>query len=129
MANKDNDALFVLAAAYDEVDTAVSDYEAVKAALPRGQLVQRLRRGCDRDRRGRKGPIVKKHEQPTRHGAGVGLGWGLAVGAAAGLFPPSDRRAAAGGRRGDRRMLVTRRWDVAQRPEGLGDTLDAGQAA
>lgn len=25
--------------------------------------------------------VVKKHEQPTRHGAAHGLGWGLAVGA------------------------------------------------
>jgi len=32
--------------------------------------------------------IVKKHEQPTRHGAAVGLGWGLAAGVAAALFPP-----------------------------------------
>ena len=32
--------------------------------------------------------IVKKHEQPTRHGAAVGLGWGLAAGVAVALFPP-----------------------------------------
>jgi uncharacterized membrane protein len=25
--------------------------------------------------------VVKKHEQPTRHGAAHGPGWGLAVGA------------------------------------------------
>ena len=31
--------------------------------------------------------IVKKHEQPTRHGAAHGLGWGLAAGAVAALFP------------------------------------------
>jgi hypothetical protein len=32
--------------------------------------------------------VVKKHEQPTRHGGKIGLGWGLALGAAAALFPP-----------------------------------------
>lgn len=31
--------------------------------------------------------IVKNHEQPTRHGAVRGLGWGLAAGAVAALFP------------------------------------------
>ncbi len=31
--------------------------------------------------------VVKKHEQPTRHGAAKGLGLGLAIGAAAAIFP------------------------------------------
>jgi uncharacterized membrane protein len=31
--------------------------------------------------------VVKKHEQPTRHGAAKGLGWGLAIGAATAIFP------------------------------------------
>ena len=30
----------------------------------------------------------QKHEQPTRHGAAVGLGWGLAAGVVVALFPP-----------------------------------------
>jgi hypothetical protein len=34
--------------------------------------------------------VVKKHEQPTRHGAAHGLGWGLAVGAACAPFPRSQ---------------------------------------
>ena len=31
--------------------------------------------------------LRRKHEQPTRHGAAHGLGWGLAAGAVAALFP------------------------------------------
>ena len=74
----DNDTLFVLAAAYGSVDEAVADYEAVK------QLYGAIRTSHDFDAAViAKDPdgdvsIVKKHEQPTRHGAAVGLGWGLA---------------------------------------------------
>jgi hypothetical protein len=32
--------------------------------------------------------IVRRHDEPTRHGAAPGLGWGLATGAIAALFPP-----------------------------------------
>ena len=88
MAKQEKDILYVVAAAYDDVDTAVSDYEAIKA------LYQEVKTSHDfdaavlaKDEDG-KVSIVKKHEQPTRHGAAVGLGWGLAVGVTAALFPP-----------------------------------------
>ena len=80
MAHQDNDTLFVIAAAYDDVDVAISDYEAVK------QLYQDIHTSHDFDasviakNEDGKVRIVKKHEQPTRHGTAVGLGWGLAVG-------------------------------------------------
>jgi uncharacterized membrane protein len=75
--------------------------------------------------------IVKKHEQPTRHGAAVGLGWGLAVGVAAVLFPPVGigiatagvAGAAIGGVAGHASGGMSR-GDLKE----LGDTLDAGQA-
>jgi uncharacterized membrane protein len=82
------DTLYVMAAAYDNVPAAVEDYEAVKA------LYYTVKTSHDfdaaviaKDSEGRVS-IVKKHEQPTRHGAAVGLGWGLAAGVAAALFPP-----------------------------------------
>ncbi|WP_211489958.1 hypothetical protein [Georgenia thermotolerans] len=88
MAKQDEDTLYVVAAAYDDVDAAVADYEAVK------ELYRAVKSSNDfdaavvsKDADG-KVHIVKKHEQPTRHGAAVGLGWGLAVGVAAALFPP-----------------------------------------
>jgi uncharacterized membrane protein len=76
IAKQDKDALFVIAAAYDDVDAAVADYEAVKA------LYQAVKTSHDFDaavvakNQDGKVRIVKKHEQPTRHGAAVGLGWG-----------------------------------------------------
>lgn len=84
----DNDTLFVLTATYDRTDGAVADFEAVKS------LYKEVRTSHDfdaavieKDSHG-KVHIVKKHEQPTRHGAAVGLGWGLAAGVVATLFPP-----------------------------------------
>lgn len=84
---KDEDTLFVLAAAYADVDAAVADYEAVK------RLYREVRTSHDFDAAvvakdaGGSVRIVKKHEQPTRHGAAVGLAWGLAAGVVAVLFP------------------------------------------
>ncbi len=84
----EKDTLFVLAAAYRNVDDAVIDYEAVKdlyAAVKTSHDFDAavIAKDASGDVR-----IVKKHEQPTRHGAAVGLGWGLAARVAAALFPP-----------------------------------------
>jgi len=131
MAKQDKDTLFVIAAAYNDTDTAVADYEAVK------ELYRAVRTSHDfdasviaKDADG-KVHIVKKHEQPTRHGAAVGLGWGLAVGVAAVLFPPvgiglvgaGAGGAAIGGLVGHASGGMSR-GDLKE----LGDTLDAGQA-
>jgi uncharacterized membrane protein len=131
MAKQDKDALYVIAAAYDDVDTAVADYEAVKA------LYREVKTSHDfdaavvsKDEDG-KVHIVKKHEQPTRHGAAVGLGWGLAVGVTAALFPPVGIGLAAAGAGGATIGAVAghasdgmSRGDLKE----LGETLDAGQA-
>src|SRR5664279_5212228 len=84
----EEDTLYVVAASYENVDDAIADYEAIK------QLYYAVKTSDDfdaavieKDDEG-KVHIVKKHEQPTRHGAAVGLGWGLAAGVAAALFPP-----------------------------------------
>jgi uncharacterized membrane protein len=131
MAKQENDILFVIAATYDDVDAAVQDYESIKA------LYQEVKTSHDfdasvieKDEDG-KVHIVKKHEQPTRHGAAVGLGWGLAVGVTAALFPPvgigiaaaSAGGAAIGGIAGH----VTGGMSRADLKE-LGDLLDEGQA-
>src|SRR5688572_3188031 len=132
MAKQEKDALYVIAAAYDEVDLAVADYEAVK------EPYREVRTSHDfdaaviaKDENG-KVHIVKKHEEPTRHGAAVGLSWGLAVGVAAALFPPlgigiaaaaGGAGAALGGVAGHASGGVSRS-DL----KDLGETLDAGQA-
>ena len=131
MAKPDRDTLYVAAAAYDDVDAAIADYEAVK------ELYRAIRSSHDFDAAviakdaGGKVRIVKKHEQPTRHGAAVGLGWGLAVGVAAVLFPPvgigiataGATGAAIGGVAGHASGGMSR-GDL----KDLGEALDAGQA-
>ena len=128
---KDTDTMYVLAAAYDDPDAAVADYDAVK------ELYREIRSSHDfdaaviaKDADG-KVRIVKKHEQPTRHGAAVGLGWGLAAGVAAVLFPPVGIGIAAAGAGGAAIGGVAghasggmSRGDLKE----LGETLDAGQA-
>ncbi len=131
MAKQDKDTLYVIAAAYGDVDAAVADYEAVK------ELYREVKTSNDfdaavisKDADGQV-HIVKKHEQPTRHGAAVGLGWGLAVGVVATLFPPVGIGIVTAGGAGALVGGVTghasggmSRSDLKE----LGDTLDAGQA-
>jgi len=131
MAKQEKDTLYVIAAAYDDVDLALADYAAVK------ELYREVRTSHDfdaaviaKDGNG-KVHIVKKHEQPTRHGTVVGLGWGLAVGVTAALFPPVGIGIAAAGGAGAALGAVAghagggmSRADL----KDLGDTLDTGQA-
>jgi uncharacterized membrane protein len=131
MAKQENDTLYVIAAAYDDVDLALADYEAVK------ELYREIRTSHDfdaavvaKDENG-KVRIVKKHEQPTRHGAAVGLGWGLAVGVTAVLFPPVGIGiAAAGGAGATIGAIAGHASGGMSRSDlkDLGETLDTGQA-
>jgi uncharacterized membrane protein len=127
----DTDTLFVIAATYDNQNDAVADYEAVKA------LYKAVKTSHDFDAaviaKGNDGKvrIVKKHEQPTRHGAAVGLGWGLAAGVVAALFPPLGIGIATAGAGGAAIGAVTghvhggmARGDLKE----LGDALDEGSA-
>lgn len=83
----DNDTILVLAASYDDVAAAEADYEAVKALYYTVETSHDFDAAViSRDEDG-KVHVVKKHEQPTRHGAAHGLGWGLAVGAVFAILP------------------------------------------
>lgn len=131
MSKHENSTLSVSAAAYDRIEDAVADFEG----LERLHREVRPSHGFDasvivKEENG-KIRFVEKHEHPTRHGAAVGLGWGLAVGVVAALFPPVGIGlvgATAGGtglgallgHAGDR---MDRR-DVQE----LGETLEQGQA-
>jgi uncharacterized membrane protein len=127
----EKDTLYVIAAAYDDVDAAVADYEAVKALYREVQTSHDFDASVIAKDADGKVRIVKKHEQPTRHGAAVGLGWGLAVGVAAVLFPPvgigiataGAAGAAIGGVAGHASGGMSR-GDL----KDLGELLDAGQA-
>ena len=81
------DTLYVLAAAYDNVPAAVEDYEAVKALYYAVQTSHDFDATVIAKDEAGKVSIVKKHEQPTRHGAAKGLGWGLAIGVASAILP------------------------------------------
>jgi uncharacterized membrane protein len=88
MAKQESDTLYVIAAAYDDVDAAIADYEGIKELYRAVKTTQDFDAAVIAKDENGKVRIVKKHEEPTRHGAAVGLGWGLAVGVAAVLFRP-----------------------------------------
>ncbi len=126
------DVLYVAAASYDSLDEALGDYELIKA------LYYEIKASDDFDaaviaKKDGKVKIVKKHEQPTRHGAVHGLGWGLAAGAVAALFPAVGIIGAltVGGGAGAAIGAVSghvsggmKRADLKE----LGDVLDEGDA-
>ncbi|MGO9159513.1 MAG: DUF1269 domain-containing protein [Streptosporangiaceae bacterium] len=131
MAKHDKDTLYVIAAAYDGVDAAVADYEAVKLLYRSVKTSHDFDASVIAKNEDGRVRIVKKHEQPTRHGAAVGLGWGLAVGVASVLFPPVGIGLVGAGAGGAAIGAVAghvsggmSRSDLKE----LGETLDAGQA-
>jgi uncharacterized membrane protein len=84
----ENDVLMVLAASYDNVKDAENDYEAIKALYRDRKTSNDFDAAVIARQDDGTVKVVRKHEQPTRHGAARGLGWGLAIGAATALFPP-----------------------------------------
>ncbi|HET9724161.1 MAG TPA: hypothetical protein VFR44_10020 [Actinomycetota bacterium] len=81
------DTLLVLGASYDTREEAEADYEAIKALYYEVKVSHDFDAAVlERDEEG-KVHVLRKHEQPTRHGAARGLGWGLAIGAATAIFP------------------------------------------
>jgi uncharacterized membrane protein len=131
MAKAKPDTLYVLAAAYDDVDAAVADYEAVKDLYYAVKTSHEFDAAViEKDAEGEV-HVVKKHEQPTRHGAKVGLGWGVAVGVASVLFPPLGIGLVGGGAGGAAIGAIIghasggmKRGDL----KDLGETLDIGKA-
>jgi uncharacterized membrane protein len=82
-----SDTLYVLAASYDEVQDALSDYEAIRVAYRHVGSSHDFDATVIAKNDAGKVEIVRKHDEPTRHGTAVGLNWGLAAGAVAALFP------------------------------------------
>jgi uncharacterized membrane protein len=82
-----SDMLYVLAASYDRVEDALAEFEAIKAAYRHvGSSHDFDAAVIAKDEAG-KVDIVRRHDEPTRHGTAVGLNWGIATGAVAALFP------------------------------------------
>ena len=129
----EKDMLLVLAASYDHLEDAEADYEAVKALYREVAASHDFDAAVlERDVDG-KVHVVKKHEQPTRHGVAKGLGWGLAIGAACAIFPAVGLLGglAVGGGAGATIGAVRGHVQKGMRDEdleGLGEVLKKGQA-
>ena len=127
------DTLFVAAASYDNVEDAISDYELIKALYYEVKSSHDFDAAVIEKKDNGKVKIVKKHEQPTRHGAVHGLGWGLAAGAVAALFPAVGILGAltvgggAGAAVGAVSGHVSAGMDRGDLKE-LGEVLDEGEA-
>ena len=129
----ESDTVMVLAASYDNLADAEADYEAVKALYSGVATSHEFDAAVIvRDAAGW-AEVVKKHEEPTRHGAAHGLGWGLAVGAACAILPGIGLLAglAVGGGAGAAIGAVTGHMKGGIENddlERLGGVLDKGQA-
>ena len=127
------DTLYVMAAAYDDVEDAKAAYGAIEGVW------RHFSESHDfdatvvaRDEAG-KVQIVRRHDEPTRHGSATGLNWGLAVGFVAALFPPvgilgalavgAGSGAALGAVAGHASGAISRD-DL----KALGEVLDQGEA-
>ena len=127
------DTVLVLAASYDDLAEAEADYQAVKALYYHVEASHDFDAAVVERKEDGSVEVVKKHEQPTRHGAAHGLGWGLAIGAAVAIFPAvgligglavgGGAGAAIGAVRGH--MQGGMRDDDLQK---LGEVLDQGRA-
>ncbi len=127
------DTLLVLAASYDDVAAAEADYEAIKALYHEVETSHQFDAAVVARSEDGKIDVVKKHEEPTRHGAAHGLGWGLAVGAACAVFPAVGLLGglAVGGGAGAAIGAVTGHIKGGMDDEDLkqlGEVLQSGQA-
>ena len=103
-----HDADYVtFAAAYPSLADAEADYDTVKSMYYSAGLMDTFDAAVVTRTLGGKVKIVRKHEEPTRHGSWAGAGIGLAVGAVVALFPGAAL--GAGALRRDRRRRGARR--------------------
>jgi uncharacterized membrane protein len=126
------DTVFVLAASYDKREDAEADYEAIKALYREVEVTHDFDAAIvEHDEEG-KIHVVKKHEQPTRHGAAKGMRWGLAIGAATAIFPAIGLAGGllAGGAAGTAVGAVKGHMKGGMKDddlEKLGETLERGR--
>jgi uncharacterized membrane protein len=81
------ETLYVMAAAYDDVEGALDAYGAIEGAWRHFSGSHDFDATVVAKDEAGKVQIVRRHDEPTRHGSATGLNWGLAVGAVAALFP------------------------------------------
>jgi uncharacterized membrane protein len=127
------DFLYVVAASYEDVKDARADFESVRGLYDQIKASNQFDAAVlVKDEKG-KVHIEKTYEAGTRHGALKGLGWGLAAGTAAAIFPAigiwgalaagGAGGAAIGGIAGHFQTGI-KRGDLKE----MGDVLDKGTA-
>ena len=129
----EKDTLLVLAASYDTVADAEADYQAIKALYYAVETSHEFDAAVVARGEDGKVEVVKKHEQPTRHGAAHGLAWGLAIGAVTAILPAVGLIGAltVGGGAGAAIGAVTGHMKGGMDDsdlKALGDVLEQGQA-
>ncbi len=83
----DYDTFFFFIGVYPDAELAKEDYEAVKDVYYLTEIIDTFDAAVIAKNDKGKVKVVKKHEQPTRHGGWIGGGWGLATGLVAAIFP------------------------------------------
>lgn len=129
------DTYVFYAGTYPSVDDAEVDYQTVKDVYYGTDLIDTFDAAVVAKHKDGNVKIHRKHEQPTRHGAWVGAGWGLATGLVIALFPAAAigtgllaGTTVAGAGLGAIAGHVSGGMDRGDLKD-MGETLDAGQAA
>ena len=127
------DTMVVLAGRYNSDKAAIDDFQSVKNFYKVSGLVDTYDAAVIHREDG-KVKIVKKREEPTRHGALAGLGLGLAAGVVAAAFPAVAIGGAlvAGGAGGAALGALTGHVTRGMSREDLkdiGEFLDEGESA
>ena len=129
----DHDFLYVMAAAYPNVEDARADFAGVKALYDEIHVSHVFDAAVlTKDDKG-KVKIDETYQAGAQHGAAVGLAGGLALGAVAALFPPIGIGAAllAGGVGGAALGSIAGHYQTGlgrDELKELGDALEAGEA-
>jgi len=81
------DTFYVFANQYDRESDAIADYDAVRKLYTDLGIIDTYDAAVLTRNPDGKVEIIKRVEEPTRHGAAIGLAVGLAVGVVVTLFP------------------------------------------
>lgn len=90
------DTYYVFANQYDYESDAIADYDAVRKLYTDFGIIDTYDAAVLTRQPDGKVQIVKRVEEPTRHGAAIGLAVGFAVGVVIALFPATGVAVGAG---------------------------------